>query len=99
MSVGEIQSEENGVEGELSGNCRNRVKRKVLVKIIQRTSQVFSNRGSGKQTEKLEHRSLPGVQWRVRAFKRCSAGVGEVKEKCLRVLKPGQLNLDDAASP
>lgn len=52
VSLGEIQSEEDGVEGELSGDCRNRVKTKVLVKIIQRMSQMFSNSGSGKQTVK-----------------------------------------------
>lgn len=62
VSLGEIQSEEDGVEGELSGDCRNRVKTKVLVKIIQRMSQMFSNRGSGKQTVKLEHLSLPDGQ-------------------------------------
>lgn len=78
VGLAEIGSKEDGVKGELSSDCRSRAKTKVLVRVIHRTSQKFSNRGRGKQTEKREY---PRVQRRLWAFKRCCAGVGEVKER------------------
>lgn len=74
-------------------DCRSPAKTKVLVRIIQRTSQLFSNGGLGKPTEKPEHLSSPAYRGGCGLLRGAAQGWVRCRKSICRSLKPKQLDL------